>query len=262
MSPRKATNVIDGFSSVQAVKRVAERKKPSASDGSREEFGVSAEKHAAVKPADSQETNSSSGKLSANASGVHVTAAHSVIPSKRLVICYVCGYSHTVMGKMHHSFCPKCKTKLNTDDVTVEGEFTEDILTIGNVKILSGAKIKDGVTILGQNVRIDADVSTAAGITATESLELCTNAKFKIGALNNIKGVICIPQDNFVEIDFAFTCATLKVYGTLFADMSVQECAYLYSGSSFKGTLLTPALIMEDGANMSATVNINKANKQ
>ena len=265
MSPRKTADVIDGFSSVQAVKRGAERKKTPVRKSPQESGAASPENPVAAKtvmPADSFRTAASKSQTATDAGSSYIKMPlHSVMPSKRLIICYICGYSHTITGKMYNPFCPKCKTKLNTEDITITDEFTKDILTIGNIKILNGAKIKEGIKILGQNVMIDADVSAVASITATESLELCSNVKFKAGTLNNINGLIRIPRDNIVNIAFDFNCRLLEVYGALTANISVREYVHLYAGSFFKGVLYTASLIVEDGADMSAEINLSKANK-
>lgn len=261
MAPRK-TNVIDGFSSVQALKRVSERnaaaprtKKNGDEPTPKVVAAVAPKKRAAPAAA-----ATSADAAPNTADRVYAKAAsHSVVPTKRLVICYECGYSHNVSGKMHHSFCPKCKTELKTGDVTVDGDYAEDIKTIGDVVIAQTARLAPGINITGQNITLDGDATQAASVTITGTLELRTNAKFDGSRLNNTKGAVLIPAGNTVAIAPQLNCRTIKIAGRLKTMLVVAESAHILPGGCLEGAFEGPTLLMDDGAGLIADVKLGRS---
>lgn len=244
-------NVIDGFASVQALKRASARSaiKPKLHDSTDE---PSPAKQAAD-AAESADTAKAMPAAPSRAGG------HVAVPSKRLVICYACGYSHTVSGHMHNSFCPKCKIKLNTEDVTVAGRHVENILTIGNVAIMADAEFAPGLSITGQNITLDGDATTLASITATESLEIRSNAKFNAETLHNITGKIIIAAENEVHMNLPLRCSQLEIFGCLRAQVSVTQSAHIRSGGLLEGAFHGPTLLVDEGGGLMGDVDLSPA---
>ena len=244
--PERDPNVIDGFASVQALKRVSARS--AIKQRVHDSDGVELPEQEPV----------ADGAGTANAAAPFVKAAARVaVPTKRLVICYACGYSHTASGQMHNPYCPKCKTKLNAENVTVNGKRTEDILTIGNVVILPEAELAPGLSITGQNIILDGDATSLASLTATELIELRTNAKFNGETLHNRTGKVVIAADHAVALETPFTCNELEVRGMLNAKVSVTQSAHLYEGSLLEGSFHGPILCVDDGAGLIADVDLS-----
>lgn len=242
-------NVIDGFASVQALKRVSARSavKPRVHDSSDEP------------PPDKQAADALENAGTANAMPTAPLRAggHVAVPSKRLVICYACGYSHTVSGHMHNSFCPKCRTKLNTEDVTVGGKHAENILTIGNVTIMPDAEFTPGLSITGQNITLDGDITTLASITATESLVIRSNAKFNGETLHNITGKIVISAENEVHMESGLHCSQLEIFGCLKAKVSVTHFAHIRAGGFLEGSFHGPTLLVDEGGGLVGDVDLS-----
>lgn len=250
MAKRDDPNVIDGFASVQALKRASARK----------QGGVKVKIHeSADEDAGAAKVASAKAAAAADASAALSPArasANVVVPQKRLVICYSCGYSHTVSGRMQNSYCPKCKTKLITEDVTVGGKHTEDILTIGNVTVTADAEFSDGLTITGQRVVLDGDVTPVVSITASEALEMRSNAKFRGESIHNITGRVIVPAGNNVKLDSPFTCTELEISGALHADVSVENSAHIMPGGLLEGSFRGPSLIVQDGGGLIGSVQV------
>ncbi len=254
MAKRDDPNVIDGFASVQALKRASARK----------EGGVKAKIHESVdEDAGAAKVASAKAVAAADASTVRSPSRASatvVVPQKRLVICYSCGYSHTVSGRMQNSYCPKCKKKLVTDDVIVGGKHTEDILTIGNVTVTADAEFSEGLTITGQRVVLDGDVTPLASITASEALEMRSNAKFRGESIHNITGRVIVPAECVVKLDSPFACTNLEIYGSLHAEVAVENSATILSGGLLKGSFRGPSLIVHDGGGLIGSVQAGVKN--
>lgn len=250
MASRDDPNVIDGFSSVQAVKRASARRQ-----------GAKAKIHDS---ADEPGTGAKTPRVKVTQAADEApkatpprAAAHVAMPQKRLVICYSCGYSHTVSGQMHHSFCPKCKTQLNTADVTVAGRHVEDILTIGNVTISPDADFAEGVSITGQRIILDGDVTHVKSITATESLEMRSNAKFRGESIHNISGKVIVAAEHEVVLESPFACRELEVMGKLAANVSVTASARICPGGMLHGSFRGPSLLVEDGGGLVGDIDLN-----
>ncbi len=241
---KRDSEALDGFAYVQAMKRVSARSaiKPRVHDSTGEEM-----------PGDGVDPAGT-----ANAATTPTRAAARVaVPMKRLVVCYSCGYSHTLSGKMHNSFCPKCKTKLVTDDVVVAGKRTEDILTIGNVTISQEAEFTPGLRITGQTIVLDGDVRALASITATESLEIRTYAKFEGVELQNTTGKVIIAAECTVSLDAPFLCDVLEIRGHLKASVHVANSAHLLCGGCLEGAFHGPTLLVDEGAGLLADVDLS-----
>ena len=224
MSPRD-TNIIDGFASVQAMKRAATRAPAKARVH---------DSHQVALPAESSAEAPAGAVAPPTRAGGHV-----IVPTKRLVICYACGYSHTLSGKMHSPYCPKCRTIFNTEDVVVAGPRSEDVLTIGNVTI-----------------------APEAAITATESIEIGARAKFDPAIVNNVSGVVRIPVGNEIALDARLSCSELEIRGTLRADVVVMKAARVFAGGALIGAFHGPSLIVEDGAGLVGEVDLSPAYRQ
>ncbi|MGI5868062.1 MAG: hypothetical protein ACOX9C_01270 [Kiritimatiellia bacterium] len=247
MSPSDP-NIIDGFKSVQAMKRAAARAsvKP--------RYHNPADKDA---PADPPSAPADPPPATAARPGGHV-----VVPKKQLVICYACGYAHTLSGKVANPYCPKCRLVFKTEDVVVAGPHSEDIVTIGNVTIAPEAAFAPGVKVTGQNILLDGDATPLASVVATESIEIGARAKFDPSVVNNLSGVVRIPAGNDIVLEARLSCAELEIFGTLRASVSVMKSARIHSGGALVGAFQGPTLFMEDGAGLFGEIDLSPAHRQ
>ena len=235
---KRGSDDIDGFAYVQAMKRASARSaiKPKVHDTADKELLL-----------DSGVKTSSA---SQNRVAPMRTGGKVAVPTKRLVICYSCGYSHTLSGRMHHSFCPKCRTKLITEDLVVSGQLTEDILTIGDVTITADAVFDPGLRVTGRRVVLGGDVTPLASITAMGNIEICSNAQFAGVELINPSGQVVVPSGEVVSLEAAFVCGVLHVYGYLRASVTVNQSACVFAGGLLEGAFRGPSLVVEDGAGL------------
>lgn len=269
---KRTVVVIDSFSQVQAYKRARERDAAVAT--------------AKVKPASATNTDDNSSKLRTAvpgaATGVQSRVATSslrsmpasttapkprevtplnpigvtVVPKKRTITCYSCGYSFPATGKLHVPYCPKCKLLLCTDDIVIDGEQSSNVQTIGDVVIKSTAKLVDGITINGRSVTIGGDVSHCATVFASEQIVLETGAVFSPTVLEQTN--VIIPAGAEIKVSSTLKCKRLTVMGKIEGAISVAECLEIKAGGNVVGDVSAPSLVMELGAGLTGSCKIIK----
>ena len=269
---KRTVEVIDGFSQVQAYKRAAARGATIAI--------------AKVKPDSATDTDANSSKMRTTvpsaAIGVQSRVASSplrampasstapsqreaptstpigvtVVPKKRIVTCYSCGYSFPATGKLHVPYCPKCKLVLCVDDIVVDGEQSSNVQTIGDVVIKSTAKLADGITINGRSVTIGGDVSHCTAVLASEQIVLETGAVFSPTVLEQTN--VIIPAGAEIKVSSALKCKRLTVMGKIEGAISVAECLEIKAGGNVVGDVSAPSLVMALGAGLTGSCKIIK----
>ena len=120
-----------------------------------------------------------------------------------------------------------------------------------------GASFEDGVKIAGRNVKVGADISAAASISASESMVLIGGAKLGAVKVSNA-GKMLIPAGEKIEIGGSFDCAEIEIAGALRANIRAEHGAIFRAGSIFYGTYAGPGIVIEDGAVISAGMRIEK----
>lgn len=271
MSARKS-GIIDGFTSVQAVKHAAERGRARARTMSAEpepQEKTAAPTHAenplrvirpgavptSVPPSDA---GASGPHPEPRTSGMENVSGVRTMPSRRTVVCYVCGYSHTVTGMLRDPFCPKCKSKLKTGDVMVSGPYSGDVETIGDVRIMSDARFDDGAKITGRCIFVSGDVSNTGSLNFMEKLVLRSGCKLRSGSLGGRNTEVEIASGESVVLD-ELICENLLVNGHVKSSIQVSCSASISAGGFLEGSFSGPALRVEDGAGLIADVHIERS---
>ncbi len=228
------TNLIDGFSSVQALRHAQK-------------------KHGGGRVKVTREADTPAEKPPPSNVATHLSrVSHTAMPSRRAIICYECGYSHTVTGRLHNPFCPKCRKKLETDDRIIEGKWDSDVKTVGNVDIRSGS-ILEGVTVYGDRIVIAGDVRKAE-IKATSQIDLLSGAMLDVTRLKTV--TLRIPGKNRVTLAHPLHCKDLEIEGSLKAQVISGGTVRITAGGSLKGGLSCGLLIVEDGGGLIADVEL------
>jgi len=127
MSGSENIGMIDGYTSVQAIRHKQEHAK--SENIPNQAAGSVAEPHAA--------SAESGGDLPKKAA-----IGRTALPTRHAITCYSCGYSFVVTGRLDKIFCPKCREQLETGDYDIEGEWSQDVLTVGKVYVHSGSVVK------------------------------------------------------------------------------------------------------------------------
>lgn len=270
---KRTVEVIDGFSQVQAFKRATA--KGTINPPTKPKLVTPVSTTGGVSEAPSASTTPSSGHVGATMSPLRAMPSSTVsaptatpnsvplnqigvtiIPKKRVVSCYSCGYSFTITGKLHVPYCPKCKLLLCVDDIIVDGEQTEDVKTIGDVIIKPTAKLADGLTINGRSVTIGGDVSKCAAVLASEQIYLEQNAVYSPSVLEQTH--VVIPAGTELKVANELKCTRLTVMGKIIGTINVSECIEIRAGGHVVGDVNAPSLNMELGAGLTGACKIIK----
>lgn len=227
------TGMIDGFSSVQALRRL---------DGK-------------VPPREIPETDSVDERQNTPSpeSPKHSSFGHTAMPTRHELICYSCGYSFVVTGRLDKVICPKCKSQLETGDQHIDGTWSGSVKTVGSVYINSGATVT-AAHIIAKDIRV-AGICHNTRLEPTRHLELDTGAQIDIDKLAQQRLVII--EAAKLNFDEPLRCRSLEIRGELQANVRLAEGGEICAGAMFRGTLQTPRLIVHDGAGLKAHLHIN-----
>lgn len=232
MVPAKK-NFIDGFTSVQAVRRAGERQGVSAANKQKRQAPSRADKPPAKK-ADTRR------------------AGHTAMPTRHKIECYACGYQHTVAGALKNILCPKCKKKLETGDKAVLGQWDENVSTISNVDIAADS-VLGNVKVTGNTITLAGDARKAT-LKATSQIEVITGAQLDVTRVETHK--LKIPAGSSIEINQTVDCVELEIGGELKANVIAKSRVNILEGGVLDGKVKSPALIVQDGGGLRADVDV------
>jgi len=234
----KEPNVIDGFSSIRAVRRADE-------SGHSRRFKTRPSQDRV--PGPDREPGQKK-KDAAPASRI----GHTVVPKKHELLCYECGYAFVIQGVIHYPICPKCHRTLIKDDLSIDNEWTGDVKTIGNVEIKSTGVITSG-SITARDILIEGNAEQCV-LHVGRRLELGHGARFD-PAKTEFKDARIRP-DARIKILHKFFCRNLTVEGELTATVFASGSVSVKSGGALLGSLNTARLTVEDGGGLKARLRV------
>ncbi len=241
MPPDRTRGMIDGFSSVQAIRR---------QDGVSKKQDPASKPETATPHAPMGEGGGQSRSASSAGAAAHIGTT--AMPTRHELVCYSCGYAFTVTGRLEKLFCSKCRTQLETGSVRIEGNWSEDVKTVGVVEILPQAVVK-GATLTGTDIRIAGDV-TDATLKPTRRLELADGAQVPLAVLRDQDLWICEGAE--LRMDGPVYCRNIEIYGLLRADLYPSGSVTIKPGGCLSGSLQSAHLIVEDGGGLLADVRV------
>ena len=228
MPTPKGTNVIDGYASVQAVRRAKDRHAP--------------------KPSPRPVTTPAAAPKPPR------PRAHTVMPDKHEIICYECGYTFPLTGRIRDTYCSKCRAQLLVKDHTIEGEWSEPVRTIGRIEIADTGVLREGAELNARTVVVAGDVRQGT-IRANDRLEIRAGAKLKPEQIS--ARTLIIQPDGDLTLRGTLTCQDLEVAGRLTADIVAEGRVTIHPGGRLKGSLDASHLTVEEGASLVADLNIH-----
>jgi cytoskeletal protein CcmA (bactofilin family) len=227
-------NVIDGYTSVQAVRR---------SLGRGHEHTPKPPPEQAPAPIH-QEKPGQADKL---------RIGHTSEPLKRTLVCYGCEYKFLLTGKFSRTYCPKCRQELDLTDHVIESEFDGTLKTLGRVEIRPGAVLNEARIVAGDAVLLGDALS--ADIQACRTIELCHGARFDLSRLRS--PTIIIGRGSRIAADVPVKCENLEVEGDLKARVYSSGIVTVHSGGLLRGELHGSHLHVEEGAGLVARLFVS-----
>lgn len=243
--PGKDPKVIDGFASVQAVRRTGR----SQADAKL--------RHSSTRLPEAEARAKAKDKAPAPAPAPNAGAkiGHTAIPLKHEMVCYECLYAFTVSGKVHYTFCPKCKRNLDMSDHALEGAWTTEVRTMGAIEVKPGCTVS-GVLLLAQVIVVAGDVSGAT-LQATRRIELAPGGRIN-WAKAAMKDLLVRPGADLI-LQEPLTARTIDIAGSLNGHVRAEDLTTIRATGIFQGELYSPRLRVEDGAAIRATLFLGSA---
>jgi len=236
---KKRPNVIDGFASVQAVRRAGKRSATARTRPSRTKLPVLEEDGKARAAGKAKETG-----------GARI--GQTAMPQKHDIVCYECAYTFVLSGKIGNTICPKCHKALNVGDHKIAKKAKLTVKTIGSVEVTPEGELSAGSSIVARRVVIAGNVSQAA-IECTGKVELCQGAELDVKKIS-FKDLLVRPGSK-ITITRKLKCRDLEVLGDLDANINVTGTATVKAGGTLRGEISTPHLVVEDGGGLNASVS-------
>ncbi|MCE9614156.1 MAG: polymer-forming cytoskeletal protein [Lentisphaerae bacterium] len=246
MSKKKEPTLIDGFASVQAIKRSG--KSPQEQPKLR---------HSATRLplAEAPPSADATPPGSPRASRI----GHTAVPAKHDMVCYECEYAFTVSGKVHYTFCPKCKRNLDMSDHVISAEWTIDLRTMGTIEIKPDALLGP-VTLVAQNIIVAGD-ATRATLRCTRRLDMADGGGVTLSRVTFKE--FCVRPGGAFSFADPIDCRVIDIAGKLRANLHAEDRVIIRATGDYRGELYSPRLQVEDGAAIHAAmylgVNLAKA---
>ncbi len=231
------TAVVDGFTTIQIAKRAVDKQKPDPSSKA---------------PSTAEPFRKPPETAASTADGRKTRIDHTAQPSRHEVVCFECGYEFFLTGQLSNVYCPKCRTILEARDLTITGEWTGEMKTVGSVRVEPGAVVRGGRIVAGNLVlagRIDGGRAEITG-----ELEIRGQGGFVPGTVDLTD--LAIGADSDVEFAGEFEARNISIAGRLKAKLKAGGLIEVKAGGLFRGSAHSARFAMEDGGGIDATLNI------
>lgn len=238
MVDRGKIKVVDGFLTVKAVEK-AKATRPSTAGGEKKKSPTAATPAAASKPA----------------AGPRVHIGHTALPTKYDISCYHCGFGFTMTGRKPHTYCPKCKNKLDTSDHIIDGLFNDTIKTAGKVRVLPTGVIEGG-DISTNDLVLEGKIQ-GGQVTVQHTLEFAPGCAFNESRYTARD--IRIAADARISLHTNTRYRNVEILGELTAKLQADGVVTIKPGGCMKGEIRGEHLVVEDGGGLLADLYIEKA---
>ena len=234
--------LLDGFNTVQAVRRARPGKRGP-------KFGETRTTLPAVEARQKPKEEAARPVTTASHIG------HTIVPEKSEIVCYECGYTFTLTGKIVKTYCPKCRTILEAIDHVIATEWTGQVKTVGTVEVKPGGVIR--------NSQIFARNMILAGRVETSTVRVLCRLELAEGAAGDILAITA--RDLVIRADSKFffkdglTGNNIEVQGELRGRIVASGRLIVRPGGYLRGDVLTPHLIVEEGGGLKANLCVGPA---
>jgi cytoskeletal protein CcmA (bactofilin family) len=227
--------VIDGFASVQAVRRTGKNKQDPHYGQSRTRLPA-----ARKKPA-SKKAGVPRGKI-----------GHTVMPDTFEIVCYECGYTFTLRGQIQKTYCAKCRKILVADEQIIESDWSGRVKTIGTVQVRNGGSLTKAHVVVG-NLILDGRIKDST-VKICRRLELGSHASGDIAKIDTRD--ILIRTDAKLSYRSKLRCENLIVEGNFRGTVEVSGLVTVMPGAFLQGRVKASRLLLHEGGGLKATVKI------
>jgi cytoskeletal protein CcmA (bactofilin family) len=181
------------------------------------------------------------------------TISHTTLPPRQHIRCFECGYEFNLTGRMHSTYCPKCKTSLDLAGYTIDSDCSDNLKTLGTIRITPRATIT--------SARMLATEIDLAGKVVTSNLQAFGQLILHGGAEFMRKDVTS--ADLRLEAGGELALGGFAVYrnvdvaGVFRANLYATGRITIRSTGAVFGKVCGGHLVVEDGAALVGDIRIN-----
>jgi len=237
-SGRKKTKIVDGYTAMRAAQKAAEH-------------GVSPTPTGGTAPHGQDGVDAAAPPTGPVPIGSRI--GRTVMPSRQEIVCHQCAHAFDLVGKTSQTVCPKCRSRLKMEEVTIEGPWDRDLCTAGSIVIKPGGIIQGGV-IVANNIVVEGAIK-GGKVRASRCVEVRNGSDLAWEALQWLdlhvsEGVeVSLPPDKC-----SMRVATLA--GTLHAHLECTAGLHILPTGCLVGSISSPSLRVEEGGGLLASVSI------
>lgn len=238
---KKADEVVDGFTTLRAAQRAAEK-------------GVHPHKTSQLEPVEVPKPppgRESSAGTDGDAGKIRV--GHTAKPTRHDIVCYECGFSFFLTGQLKSTYCPKCRSILDAAELTIKGEWCGTLKTIGLVTIASDGVVTEGARISANCVKLEGRIA-GGKVGIFGRLYLCPGGVFVPEAVTLSELVVVSGAS--LKLAGELCLKGIEIAGEVHGMLRITGQAVVRSGGVMSGSLVGHHLVVEDGASMNATLAV------
>jgi cytoskeletal protein CcmA (bactofilin family) len=231
--PTESPILIDGFTSVQALRRA----------------GV-ASQEARTQPSRTRPPGPEARRKPDPDALKDAHIGHTAVPLRHEIVCYQCGYAFVLQGRVCKPLCPKCREFLDATDHVIDAEWSQDVKTVGTVDIRPEGVVR-GARIVGRDIILAGNARDGA-LRAFRWLELKPGADFDFGRVEARD--LRVRRGASLVLTQAVSCRNLELEGEVRAAVSATDCVTIRAGGMLVGEVRCPHLVVEEGGGLEADV--------
>jgi cytoskeletal protein CcmA (bactofilin family) len=178
-------------------------------------------------------------------------AGKTTLPTRRPIICYECGYTYQLHGRVTFTVCSKCRAKLDCTDHVIESVHRATLKTVGVVHVTTTGRVEN-CEVVGHDVIVAGNVAEAR-VTALRQLEIAVGAVFSEGKIYapNLR----VGAGAEVQFERRAEYRDVTIAGALEATLNATGTVRVVAGGLFRGELRTAHWIVEEGGGLCAEVD-------
>jgi cytoskeletal protein CcmA (bactofilin family) len=175
-----------------------------------------------------------------------------VMPVKRVIECYECGYKFQLHGKAATTNCSKCRAILDLTDHVIDSRWAAPFKTAGVIHLTPTGVLQSG-DLIANDLVLEGTIE-AGTVRLLHKLEIRPGARF---SEQNIQApeLVIAPGATIAFIDPA-EYRDVEIFGALRANLTATGTVTIHAGGSFEGQLQTAHLIVEDGGGLVAEIQV------
>ena len=234
---KKAEEVVNSFTTLRAAQLAAGK-------GIQPHRTTPGEVREVAAPAKSTDHEPAAGK---------VRVGHTAKPDRHDIVCYECGFSFFLAGQLKTAYCPKCRSILEATELTISGEWSGSLKTIGLVRIAPDGVVKEGGRIAANCVTLEGRIE-GGKVDIFGKLRLCPGGRFVPEAV--LVSDLVVAPGAVLKLEKELSLKRIEIAGEVHGKLRATGVVVVCSGGRMSGDIVSHHLVVEDGGIVNATVAI------